>query len=173
MNIDSCSVLSGIDEALWLRLVDIVRDELADYNRRAKIKFYQDPTDLVLETLAWCSQVPDSPIFGMSHNKICFYLRHVIRLRLRDSYHQERLSDSPQEHFSDSPLLVIALSSDLSTQQFLLPLKHAVRSLGVRLITCAKDRCMSVKAKIIFGKLACQSLGLAKAGEQIASYPGI
>jgi hypothetical protein len=61
---------------------------------------------------------------------------------------------------SASSLLIVPIQS----------LRLSARSLGVRLITCTKDRCVATWAKSIADRFACRNLGLVEARGYTATW---
>lgn len=166
MDVKGCPDYRGIDEALWLKLVDIACLEFTYYRPAAQMTSYENPKELAIEVLSshykdLSSLVPDKP-----HDYICAFFREVVRNYIRNN------SRRRQRLVSYSPIIIAPRLVRYARNSFQ-PLRHSARSLGVCLITCAKDRLLTVMAKFFFGRFAYEKSWTSKARDHITSWQGI
>lgn len=166
MYVESSPSFCGIDEELWLKLVDIACLEFTYYRPAAQPTSYENPEEMAIEVLSNHYKVLSSLVLDMPHDQICTFFRAVVRNYILNSARRQWL-------ISHSSIIIIARSPIRFARNSFRSLRHSARSLGARLITCAKDRLLTVMAKFFFGRFACEKFWTSKAREQLTSWQGI
>jgi hypothetical protein len=167
MYVEGSPSFRGIDEELWLKLVDIACLEFTYYRPASQMTSYENPEEMAIELLSSHYKVLSSLVLDKPHDYICAFFRKVVRNYIRNN------SRRRQRLVSFSPVIIIAPRLIRYARISFHPLRHSARSLSVRLITCAKDRLLTVMAKFFFDRFACERFWTSKAREQITRWQGI
>lgn len=148
---DSHPILSRIDEGLWLRLVGIAESWIEKYRCVAPELSSESPEEMVFVAL---TTLHLSSIEDVAHDRVSAYLHAVVRNHFRNEVRRRRpLRDRSHR----------GTRSRIRTMRNLFrSLRLSARSMGLRLITYAKDRCVAVQAKLVADRFACRKIGLVE-----------
>jgi hypothetical protein len=161
MYIGECAAFNEFYKSSRLRLLNIARCEFQRYSRLGQRPPYKNHKDLAEDVIRMHRAFLNDRLLDLPHDKIYILFQNLVRIICRRD----------DTHYHANPTAVTIVRPVVGN--FFQLRDHSAPSLGARLITYAKDRLLSVKAKFDFDRFACQKVGLARARLLIASQLGV